>query len=194
MKLSSFVISLLLTTVGNASAGCLDHISANTMAIFSGAPLAFATDYQTGSQCASYCGSLAECMSWLYSVRGGECQLYKGTALSTFSSQHFMYGVCDGHRNLTTPSAGSSVAAPASPSTSTVFSAMTSGTPPLHLSVMCVQQQSRLCSKNIYPLQMPGGGYMGVVGGYARRNGQRVYVQVLCSPFQTKTPKHADGG
>ncbi|CAK48459.1 uncharacterized protein BO96DRAFT_344819 [Aspergillus niger CBS 101883] len=133
MKLSSFVISLLLTTVGNASAGCLDHISANTMAIFSGAPLAFATDYQTGSQCASYCGSLAECMSWLYSVRGGECQLYKGTALSTFSSQHFMYGVCDGHRNLTTPSAGSSVAAPASPSTSTVFSAMTSGTPPLHL-------------------------------------------------------------
>lgn len=133
MKLSSFVISLLLTTVGNASASCLDHILANTMAIFSGAPFAFATNYQTGSQCASYCDSLAECTSWLYSVRGNECQLYKGTALSIFSSQHFMYGVCDGHRILTTPSAGSSAAAPASLRASSVFSAMTSETPSLHV-------------------------------------------------------------
>ena len=133
MKLSSYFISLLFATAGNTYASCLDHISANTMGIFSGAPFAFTTNYETGSQCASYCDSLAECTSWLYSVRGGECQLHKGSPLSTFSSQHFMYGVCDGHSHIATPSGGSSVAALASPSASAVFSANAGETPALHV-------------------------------------------------------------
>ncbi|PYI14732.1 hypothetical protein BO99DRAFT_416543 [Aspergillus violaceofuscus CBS 115571] len=64
------------------------------MAVFSGAPFALATRYDNGSACAAYCDGLAECHAWLYSARGGDCQLYKKTALSTFPSQHFMYGVC----------------------------------------------------------------------------------------------------
>ncbi|PYH43496.1 uncharacterized protein BP01DRAFT_402590 [Aspergillus saccharolyticus JOP 1030-1] len=100
MRLPSlFSLVLLSEAVGRASGNnnnnsCLDQVSANTMAMFSGAPFALAPRYDNGSACAGYCDNLAECHAWLYSVRGGDCQLYKKTALSTFSSQQFMYGVC----------------------------------------------------------------------------------------------------
>ncbi|RAH65561.1 uncharacterized protein BO66DRAFT_462037 [Aspergillus aculeatinus CBS 121060] len=98
MRLASFFSLVLLSeAVGRVSGNsCLDRVSANTMAVFSGAPFALAPRYDNGSACAGYCDGLAECHAWLYSARGGDCQLYKKTALSTFPSQHFMYGVCGG--------------------------------------------------------------------------------------------------
>ncbi|RAK76377.1 uncharacterized protein BO72DRAFT_459610 [Aspergillus fijiensis CBS 313.89] len=101
MRLASFFSLVLLSeAVGRVSGNsCLDRISANTMAVFSGAPFALAPRYDNGSACAGYCDGLAECHAWLYSARGGDCQLYKKTALSTFPSQHFMYGVCGSNDN-----------------------------------------------------------------------------------------------
>ncbi|OOF90905.1 hypothetical protein ASPCADRAFT_134931, partial [Aspergillus carbonarius ITEM 5010] len=120
MRFTSFFSLLLLDTMYIVSSTCLDHISPNTMAVFSGAPYTFVTNYENGSACAGYCDRLPECTAWLYSVRGGECQLYKATALSTFTSQHFMYGICDGHRP---PAASSSVAVvSASPTASAAVS------------------------------------------------------------------------
>ncbi|PYI22782.1 hypothetical protein BO99DRAFT_409575 [Aspergillus violaceofuscus CBS 115571] len=107
MRLASFFSLVLLSeAVGRVSGNsCLDQVSANTMAVFSGAPFALATRYDNGSACAGYCDGLAECHAWLYSARGGDCQLYKKIALSTFSSQHFMYGVCAGGGSRRLPSA-----------------------------------------------------------------------------------------
>ena len=107
MWLSYFSSLLILETICTVSSTCLDQISANTMAVFSGAPFAFATNYGNGSACASYCDRLPKCAAWLYSVRGGDCHLHKASALSTFTSQHFMYGICDGYRP---PASSSSVA------------------------------------------------------------------------------------
>lgn len=106
MRLSSFFSLLVLDAIHTVSGTCLGRVSNNIMAVFSGAPFAFAMNYRNGSACAGYCEGLRECTAWLYSVKGGECQLYKTTALSTFTSQHFVYGICDG---LHLPAASSSL-------------------------------------------------------------------------------------
>lgn len=99
MRISTFLSVILLDAVCTVSGTCLDQVSSNTMAIFNGAPFAFAKDYGSGQECAGFCDKLSECNAWLFSERGGECQLYKANALSTFKSQHFTYGICNGHRS-----------------------------------------------------------------------------------------------
>lgn len=106
MRLASVFLLSLLDAIHTVSGTCLSRISNNVMAVFSGAPFAFATNYRNVSACAGYCDGLFECAAWLYSVKGGECQLYKATALSTFTSQHFIYGICDGYH---LPSSSSSL-------------------------------------------------------------------------------------
>ncbi|PWY88965.1 hypothetical protein BO70DRAFT_350224 [Aspergillus heteromorphus CBS 117.55] len=126
MRLSLVPLSIILgVAVSTTSASCLDQISANTMGVFSGVPLTFASGYLNGSACAYHCDALELCNAWLYSVAGGECQLYKQKALSTFKSQKFMYGICGGH----TPKIASSSAAPVHSASSSMVSNAPIATP-----------------------------------------------------------------
>lgn len=90
----STVVGLLaMTATIAASTLCLDHISHDTIAFFSGAALTFGSNYTDAADCGIKCSSISTCQTWLF-TSGGQCELFRHSPVATAANPNFSYGVC----------------------------------------------------------------------------------------------------
>lgn len=90
----STVVGLLaMTATIAASTSCVDHISHDTIAFFSGAALTFGSNYTDAADCGIKCSSISACEAWLF-TSGGQCELFRHPPVATAANPNFSYGVC----------------------------------------------------------------------------------------------------
>ncbi|KAH8435062.1 uncharacterized protein LDX57_012691 [Aspergillus melleus] len=78
----------------HASSDCWATVHNETVACFSGAPIAFSFDMDTAADCQHWCGEVEKCHSWLYVAHSSQCDLHRNAALSTSFSSGFTFGGC----------------------------------------------------------------------------------------------------
>ncbi|KAI9042403.1 glycoside hydrolase family 71 protein [Aspergillus affinis] len=89
-----FLTTALALMGAQASSGCWTAVHNETVACFSGAPIAFGFDMDTAADCQHWCGEVEKCHSWLYVAHSSQCDLHRNAALSTSFSSGFTFGGC----------------------------------------------------------------------------------------------------
>ena len=102
MKTSSVAVTLIAAALHAVEASdCLSNVSNSTIALFSGAPVAFGYNATRPVFCGRQCESLPLCKGWLY-VQNGACELYGTEATMLADAPNFFYGACAKSQNSTT--------------------------------------------------------------------------------------------
>ncbi|OJJ73122.1 hypothetical protein ASPBRDRAFT_53352 [Aspergillus brasiliensis CBS 101740] len=125
-----------LAATSAASTSCMDDISHDTIAFFSGAALTFGSNYTDASDCGLRCATIPACQAWLF-TNGGQCELFRQSPVATAANPNFTYGVCK-QANTSTHDAWNSFVPSSShpvqsPTTAPSATRMTCGSGPLRV-------------------------------------------------------------
>ncbi|KAJ5767252.1 uncharacterized protein N7511_004868 [Penicillium nucicola] len=91
--IASFLALLASTAANVVDDRCHDSTSHGTIAFFSSAPMTFSYNITDTTACASKCQILSGCRAWLFN-KGGRCELFRDSAVTTTSNPNFIYGGC----------------------------------------------------------------------------------------------------